>query len=70
MRRLRADGPRGSRNRLAAEGILLLSGAYDSALSRALELPHCGPSEFISHTVTVGEETICAAHGWHIVARP
>lgn len=70
MRRLRADGPRGSRNRLAAEGILLLSGAYDSALIRALGLPHCGPSEFISHKVTVGEEAICAAHGWRIVARP
>lgn len=69
MRRLRSDGPRGSRNRLADEGILLLSGTYDAVLIQALGLPICGPSDFISHRVTAGEEPICAAHGWHIAAR-
>jgi len=68
MRRIRADGPRGSRNRLAAEGILLLSGTYDAALIHALGLPFCGPSDFISHKVTQQEESICAAHGWQISA--
>lgn len=64
MRRIRADGGRGSRNRLAAEGILLLSGTYDAALIAALGLPPCGPSDFISHKVTPQEAALCAAHGW------
>ncbi len=70
MRRIRSDGPRGSRNRLAAEGIVLLSGTYDSGLIRALGVPSCGPSDFISHRVRPEEEGICAAHGWSIHARP
>ncbi|SED17517.1 NaeI family type II restriction endonuclease [Rhodobacter sp. 24-YEA-8] len=70
MRRIRSDGPRGSRNRLAAEGIMLLSGTYDAALIQALGLPHCGPSDFISHKVTIAEQPICSAHGWHIAVRP
>lgn len=69
MRRLRSDGPRGSRNRLAQEGILLLSGTYDAALIQALHLPFCGTSDFISHKVRPEEEAICAMHGWPIRAR-
>ncbi len=49
MRRLRADAGHGSRNRLAAEGITLLSGTYDAARIAALGLPACGPSDFIAH---------------------
>lgn len=48
MRRLRADGGGGTRDRLAAEGILLLNGHYDGPQIAALGLPACGPSEFIS----------------------
>lgn len=69
MRRLRADGRHGSRNRLAAERILLLSGTYDSALIRSLALPICGPSDFISHKVAPEEEALCAAHGWTVPPR-
>lgn len=48
MRRIRSDKGRGTRDILAREGILLLSGQYDAQLIRALELPPCGGSEFIS----------------------
>ncbi|OIQ37136.1 MAG: hypothetical protein BM558_13165 [Roseobacter sp. MedPE-SW] len=48
MRRIRADKGRGTRDLLEKEGILLLSGQYDSQLIKALELPHCSGSEFIS----------------------
>lgn len=49
MRRVRADKGRGTRDRLASEGLLLLSGAYDKASIAALNLPHVGKSEFISY---------------------
>lgn len=48
MRRIRADGGRGTRDLLAREGILLLSGKYDAALINRLRLGEVGPSEFIS----------------------
>ncbi|CUH86463.1 Type-2 restriction enzyme NaeI [Phaeobacter sp. CECT 5382] len=48
MRRIRADKGRGTRDHLEREGILLLSGQYDSQLIKALELPNCTGSEFIS----------------------
>lgn len=48
MRRIRADKGRGTRDRLAAEGIALLSGQYDAPLIDSLGLPRCGPSDFIS----------------------
>lgn len=48
MRRIRSDKGRGTRDILAREGILLLSGQYDSQLIRALELPPCGHSAFVS----------------------
>ena len=48
MRRIRGDAGRGTRDRLAAEGIVLLSGQYDAALIVALGLRPCSGSEFIS----------------------
>ncbi|OHC44463.1 MAG: hypothetical protein A2092_07975 [Rhodobacteraceae bacterium GWE1_64_9] len=48
MRRLRADGGGGTRDRLAQEGILLLNGHYDGPQIAALGLPACAASEFIS----------------------
>ena len=50
MRRIRADKGRGTRDLLERQGILLLSGQYDSQLIKALELPLCTGSEFISCT--------------------
>ncbi|MWV27473.1 NaeI family type II restriction endonuclease [Aurantiacibacter rhizosphaerae] len=49
MRRIRADNGRGTRDRLAKEGILLLSGTYDATAIAALGLPPTGKSEFVSH---------------------
>nr|WP_162858427.1 NaeI family type II restriction endonuclease [Sneathiella chungangensis] len=48
MRRLRSDKKRGTRQRLAEEGIILLNGHFDSGLISLLNLPYCGKSEFIS----------------------
>ena len=50
MRRIRADDGKGTRDHLAREGILLLSGQYDSALIKKFRLPFCGGSEFVSYT--------------------
>lgn len=52
MRRIRADNGRGTRDLLAREGILLLSGKYDAALITALGLPSVNGNEFISHRPT------------------
>lgn len=52
MRRIRADGGRGTRDLLAREGILLLSGKYDAALISALDLGQVSGGDFISHRVT------------------
>jgi hypothetical protein len=46
MKRLRKNG--GARDRLAREGIGLLSGKYNSALIAKLGLPFCGVDDFIS----------------------
>jgi hypothetical protein len=46
MKRLRKNG--GARDRLARDGIGLLSGKYNSALIAKLRLPHCGVNDFIS----------------------
>lgn len=48
MRRIRSDNNKGTRDHLAREGILLLSGHYDAPLIQALKLPRCGGSEFVS----------------------
>jgi hypothetical protein len=58
MRRIRKDGNgrSGTRGDLAREGILVLSGKYNQALIRALDLPTTGPSDFISRTVRNEDE--------------
>jgi restriction endonuclease NaeI len=52
MRRIRSDQGRGTRDLLAREGIVLLSGQYDTQLIRALNLPRCANGAFISHRPT------------------
>ncbi len=65
MRRIRADGGRGTRDHLAHEGVLLMSGHYDAPLIAALGLPHCAHSAFISYTPhTRAEVDLAAAHGF------
>lgn len=49
MRRIRSDNGKGTRDRLAREGIVLLSGSYDAELIAALGLPRCTGSEFVSY---------------------
>jgi hypothetical protein len=50
MKRLRKNG--GARDKLARDGIALLSGNYDKALIRKLGLPTCKKDEFISYAPT------------------
>lgn len=61
MRRIRSDKGRGTRDHLAREGILLLSGHYDAPLISALGLPYCSGSEFVSHRVISIDEVNLAA---------
>ncbi|MBI1260301.1 MAG: hypothetical protein GC184_01110 [Rhizobiales bacterium] len=69
MRRLRADDGRGTRDVLAKEGILLLSGDYDSALIGALKLSPCAGSEFISYRPKSQDEIdLVGRHGIHLDA--
>ena len=64
MRRIRADGGKGTRDHLAHEGLLLLSGHYDADLIAALGLPRCSHSEFVSYLPTTQSEIdLAAAHG-------
>jgi len=59
MRRVRADKTnkrKGTRDHLAEEGILLLSGDYDGPLIDRLGLPFCNGSEFISYMPTSSAE--------------
>lgn len=64
MRRIRADGGRGTRDLLAAEGILLLSGKYDGPLIRTLGLPM---GDFVAHTPASEQERQAArAAGWRV----
>lgn len=63
MRRIRADKGRGTRDRLAAEGILLLSGAYDGQIIKAIGLPPIQRTDFISHTPTAQELSLMAHLG-------
>ena len=63
MRRIRSDKGRGTRDILAREGVLLLSGQYDAPLIAALNLPNCAASQFISYTpATADEVALAAAH--------
>lgn len=67
MRRIRADSGRGTRDLLAREGILLLSGKYDAALIQRLRLGEVGPSEFISHTPSdENERKVAQAYGINV----
>ena len=64
MRRIRSDKGRGTRDILAREGILLLSGHYDAPLIAALTLPPCSGSEFVSYRpVAQAEVDLAADHG-------
>ena len=54
MKRLRKNG--GARDKLAADGIALLSGAYDRVLIKNLGLPFCTRDEFISYRAGNREE--------------
>lgn len=64
MRRIRADKGRGTRDHLAREGILLLSGHYDAPLIAALGLPACSGSEFVSYrAMSQSEVDLAAVHG-------
>jgi hypothetical protein len=64
MRRIRADNGRGTRDLLAAEGILLLSGKYDGPLIRALGLP---TGDFVAHTPAGAHELdLARAAGWQV----
>ena len=64
MRRIRSDKGKGTRDLLAREGILLLSGQYDAPLIRALGLPPCSTSAFVSYRpATEAEVDIARAHG-------
>ncbi|WP_128516590.1 NaeI family type II restriction endonuclease [Tabrizicola thermarum] len=64
MRRIRSDDGRGTRDRLAAEGILLLSGTYDGPLIRRLGLPL---GDFVSYRPTAPDELAAArAAGWRV----
>lgn len=56
MRRIRADGGRGTRAALAREGIVLLSGAFDGPLIRDLGLAAIQRSEFVAHRLTGQEQ--------------
>ncbi|MEO0621844.1 MAG: NaeI family type II restriction endonuclease [Pseudomonadota bacterium] len=65
MRRIRSDNGKGTRDHLANEGILLLSGHYDAPLIAALGLPYCSGSEFISYKLETESETALAIdHGF------
>lgn len=64
MRRIRSDNGRGTRDLLAREGILLLSGHFDAPLIHALGLPSCSPSEFVSYRpVSQAEADLADKHG-------
>ena len=58
IRRVRADGGGGTRDQLAAEGIMLLSGDTDAPLIEALQLPKLGEGEYMSHKVRSEEEVL------------
>lgn len=61
MRRIRADGGKGTRDLLAKEGLLLLSGKYDAGLIQQLGLGPVSASEFVSYR-PVTEDEVKLAH--------
>ncbi|UWQ23629.1 hypothetical protein K3553_11595 [Leisingera aquaemixtae] len=70
MRRIRSDKGRGTRDLLARDGILLLSGQYDSQLIKALDLPPCAGGEFISCRIENEYHARMAAQSGHAVKWP
>lgn len=60
MRRIRSDNGKGTRDHLAKEGILLLSGHYDAPLIAELGLPFCSGSEFVSYRPVLPTEVEAA----------
>lgn len=69
MRRIRSDNGRGTRDHLAREDILLLSGHYDAPLIAALGLPACSGSEFVSYKLLDRNESALAIeHGFVQIA--
>lgn len=71
MRRIRSDNGRGTRDHLAREGILLLSGHYDAPLIAALGLPACSGSEFVScRPTSLQEANLAKDHGIALKWRP
>ncbi|WP_293576862.1 NaeI family type II restriction endonuclease [Phaeobacter sp.] len=65
MRRIRSDGGHGTRDVLAKEGLLILEGRKDAQLIRALDLPPCSASEFISAAPTTAAQIRLAASAGH-----
>ncbi len=71
MRRIRSDNGRGTRDHLAREGILLLSGQYDAPLIAALGLPKCAGSAFIScRPSSQAQIDLAAQHGITLTPDP
>ena len=68
IRKIRSDNGRGTRDRLARVGVLLLSGQCDSALIAALGLPTCPADAFLLHRVTSQIEADQAErHGFKLI---
>ncbi|MFV1440430.1 MULTISPECIES: NaeI family type II restriction endonuclease [unclassified Phaeobacter] len=67
MRRIRSDGGHGTRDLLGREGIVILEGRKDAQLIRALDLPHCGGSEFISAQLSNLTQARLAASAGHTI---
>ncbi|TNJ40139.1 NaeI family type II restriction endonuclease [Phaeobacter sp. B1627] len=67
MRRIRSDGGSGTRDILGREACLILEGRRDAQLIRALGLPPCAASEFISTRLTDPEHHRLAAAAGHPV---
>ena len=67
MRRIRSDGGNGTRDVLARENIVVLEGRKDAQLIRALDLPPCTGSEFISCALRTPQHISLAAQAGHKV---
>ncbi|MFW8636759.1 NaeI family type II restriction endonuclease [Cribrihabitans pelagius] len=70
MRRIRSDNGRGTRDILARDGILLLSGQFDTQLIKALDLPACSNAEFISCRVENAYHARMAEQSGHALPWP
>ena len=70
MRRIRSDGGTGTRDVLARERIVVLEGRKDAQLIRALGLPPCTGSEFISSELRDPQQIHLAAQAGHGVDEP